>query len=177
MKPWQIVVVGLVFALLGIFYFGLGRDPREIPSPLIGRAAPAFIGETPEGAPYPVTAHAGKVVLVTFWATWCTTCRADEPLIEAIHNKFKSNPDFALVGVATQDERSGVQAYLAKGHRPYLNLFDAKGKLAIDFGVYGVPETFLIDRSGKVLDKIPGAINVNKLSAQIDEALKGGRKG
>jgi cytochrome c biogenesis protein CcmG/thiol:disulfide interchange protein DsbE len=76
-----------------------------------------------------------------------------------------------LLGIATQDSLGKVKDYLARGNRPYTNLYDEGGRLAIEFGVYGVPETYLIDRSGNVVDKVVGPVNRIKLSQQIRQAL------
>lgn len=177
---WKVLVITALVAITGLFFFGLGRDPREIPSPLKGKQAPAFSGtQALDGASFDSKQFKGKVALVSFWATWCTTCKADEPLIDSLGKEFKDNPDFMLLGIATQDSLDKVKTYLAAGNRPYPNLFDERGRLAIEFGVYGVPETYLIDRQGNIIEKIAGPVNRARLSQQIRTALAatGGKQG
>lgn len=172
---WKVLVITALVAITGLFFFGLGRNPREIPSPLKGKQAPAFTGtQALDGATYSSEQFKGKVALVSFWATWCTTCKADEPLIESLRKEFKDEPDFVLLGIATQDSLEKVKSYLAAGNRPYPNLFDERGRLAIEFGVYGVPETYLIDRRGHIVEKIAGPVNRARLSQQIRAALTAG---
>ncbi len=174
---WKILVIGAVLGLSVMFFFGLGVNPREIPSPLIGKQAPHFVGKTTDGQPFDSKSLAGKVYLVSFWATWCTTCKADEPLIQSLGDQFKGETDFQIIGIATQDSLDLVQKYLGKGTRPYTNLFDDKGRLGIDWGMYGVPETFLVDRKGNIIDKVVGPINPMKLKQQVAELLAAGKPG
>ena len=174
---WKILVIGAIFGLSLMFFFGLGKNPRDIPSPLVGKAAPHFVGVTPAGEPFDSETLQGKVYLVSFWATWCTTCKADEPLIRALGRKFKDEADFQIIGIATQDSLNLVQKYLENGGRPYSNLFDNKGKLAIDWGVYGVPETYLVDRKGNIIEKMIGPIDPTKLEQQVKNLLAAGKAG
>jgi cytochrome c biogenesis protein CcmG, thiol:disulfide interchange protein DsbE len=174
----KVLLIGGILGLCAMFFFALGNDPRMIPSPLVGKQAPEFTALTLEGEPYSSADQAGKVTLVTFWATWCTTCKADEPLINALRTRYRDNPDFVVIGVVTQDSQSKALDYLQKSKaRPYTNLFDERGRLAIDFGVYGVPETYLVDREGNIVRKIAGPINFSVLSKQIDALLNGEAEG
>lgn len=173
---WRILVAAALLAVVGLFWFGLGRNPREIPSPLVGKDAPVWRGAMLTGEPFGSEQIKGKVALVSFWATWCTTCKADEPLIDSLQAEFGGDPDFVLVGIATQDSEEKVTKYL-KSHRKYTNLYDGKGRLAIDFGVYGVPETYLISKEGKIIQKIAGPINQPALAAKIRELLQKGKAG
>lgn len=174
---WKILVIGAIFGLSLMFYVGLGKNPRDIPSPLVGKPAPHFVGTTAGGEAFDSQALKGKVYLVSFWATWCTTCKADEPLIRALGDRFKDDADFQIVGIATQDSLDLVQKYLIRGGRPYTNLFDTKGKLAIDWGVYGVPETYLVDRKGNIIEKMIGPINLQRLEQQVTVLLADGKAG
>jgi cytochrome c biogenesis protein CcmG/thiol:disulfide interchange protein DsbE len=168
---WRVLVIGAILGLSVMFFIGLGKDPREIPSPLVGKNAPTFAGVMPSGEAFNSESLKGKVYLVSFWATWCTTCKADEPQIAELGRAFKDQADFKIVGIATQDTLDNVKEYLARGGRPYANLFDDKGKLAIDFGVYGVPETYLVDRQGKIVEKMVGPIDPPKLHRRVKELL------
>lgn len=171
------IVLVLIVGLGALFYFGLDRDPTAIPSPLIGKPAPAFTATTVDGRAYDSTDLKGKVALVNFWATWCTTCKADEPELARIWQEFSKNPDFRMVGIVYQDNPSDAEEHLKSGMRPYVNLFDEKGRLAIHYGVTKVPETFLIDKEGKIVDKIFGPIDAQKLKRQISTLLEQSQAG
>lgn len=169
---WRIFIIAMVLGITAMFFFGLGRDPRYIPSPLVGKEAPSFETVTLAGEPWSSDEIKGKVALVTFWATWCTTCTADEPQFMALQRRFGDRDDFAIVGVVTQDTADKAQRYLDRGgRRPYLNLFDESGHLAIDFGVYGVPESYLIDQEGNIVRKMAGPIPLRVLLEEIEELL------
>ncbi len=170
---WKISVIGFIVGLSALFFFGLGNDPKLIPSPLKGKSAPLFQAETVSGEAFSSEALQGKVALITFWASWCTTCKADEPLINSLRTRYKERDDFVVVGVGTQDTHGNIQSHLAKGGRPYLNLYDGKGRIAIDFGVYGVPETYLLDKDGTIKEKMVGPINAKKLNELIRALLAG----
>ena len=156
--PLVLFVVLVVFLLIG-----LRRDPREVPSPLINKAAPAF--QLPQLQDPTKTFSAqdmrGKVWLVNFWGTWCIACREEHPwLVE--YAKSNAVP---IVGVDykyssdTSDERAAAVRWLAELGNPYsMTVYDADGRTSIDFGVYGAPETFLIDKQGVIRFKQIGPL-------------------
>ncbi len=174
---WKALLLGGILGISALFFFGLDNNPRAIPSPLKGAKAPSFEAPTLDGKVFSSQELQGKVSLVTFWATWCTTCKSDEPLVEALQKRFGGNADFRVVGIVTQDELSAAQEYVKRSKRNYVNLYDEKGRLAIDFGVYGVPESYLIDRDGTVIEKIAGPINYTRLSKQVEKLLTGASEG
>lgn len=174
---WRVVVVAFIVGIVGLFFYGLGKDPRSVPSPLVGQPLAPFSGAAMDGKPFTNDSVKGKVAMITFWATWCTTCRADEPNVEALQRKFGADPEFLMVGIATQDSRKNVEKFLASGRRNYLNLLDENGRLGIDFGLTGVPETFLVDKEGKVVKKYMGNINHAEVEKLIADALQHGRQG
>jgi cytochrome c biogenesis protein CcmG, thiol:disulfide interchange protein DsbE len=154
-----------LFIGLAIFLgLGLNKDPREIPSPLIGKSAPTFAlpslevsstGAT-EGAQWTPTAMNGKVWLLNIWGSWCAGCLTEHPLLAEIA-KVGSNPE--LIGIAWKDAPSASGAWLNKHGNPYKKVvIDRAGKVAIDYGVYGAPETFLIDKKGIVRAKHIGPL-------------------
>jgi len=152
--------------LIGFFAVGLNRDPRLLPSPLIGKAAPAFelpvlaapaAADTAVAAPQRLgnAAFAGKPYLVNFFASWCAGCQVEHPYLMTLARQGV----VTLVGVDYKDAQADVSQWLAARGNPYAPiLVDLDGRAGIDFGVYGVPETFLVGADGRVLHKHVGPL-------------------
>ncbi len=153
-------------ALVGFFIVGLSRDPREVPSPFIGKAAPAFQLEQLHDAKRGFTPAdmKGQVWLLNVWASWCVSCRVEHPLLVEMARR-KVAP---IVGLNYKDKRDEGLQWLAKFGDPYtLSAFDVEGQVGIDYGVYGVPETFVIDKQGIVRYKQIGPITPEALEKTI----------
>jgi cytochrome c biogenesis protein CcmG, thiol:disulfide interchange protein DsbE len=154
-----------LFIGLAIFLgFGLNKDPREIPSPLIGKPAPIFnlpkLEVSPDsaqaGASWTPAEMNGKVWLLNIWGSWCAGCLTEHPLLAEVA-KNRTNPE--LIGIAWKDEPTASGAWLTKHGNPYSKvLIDRAGKVAIDYGVYGAPETFLVDKKGIIRAKHIGPL-------------------
>ncbi|MCX7891713.1 MAG: DsbE family thiol:disulfide interchange protein [Burkholderiales bacterium] len=147
-----------IFLLLAVFLLrGLGLNPREVPSPLIGKPAPAFQLATladPAKA-FSQKDMAGRVWLLNVWASWCVACRQEHPLLVEVARKNV----LPIVGLNYKDDPADAKAWLAQFGDPYLlSVADRDGRVGIDFGVYGVPETFLIDKTGTIRFKHIGPI-------------------
>jgi cytochrome c biogenesis protein CcmG/thiol:disulfide interchange protein DsbE len=150
--PLAVFVVMVVFLAIG-----LTLDPREVPSPFIGKPAPAF--NLPQVADAQKTLSPadfkGQVALVNVWASWCVSCREEHPLLLDL-SKRNLVP---IYGLNYKDRREDALAWLRRYGDPYAaSAFDADGRAGIDWGVYGVPETFVIDRGGVVRYKQTGPI-------------------
>ena len=157
----------VVFALLvGFFAIGLTRDPREVPSPLIGKPAPQF-KLTELSAPdrtFTPESMRGKVWLLNVWASWCVSCRVEHPVLLDMSRK-KLVP---IVGLDYKDQRIDGMKWLTTHGDPYLlSAYDDEGKVGIDYGVYGVPETFVIDKQGVIRYKQIGPITQEALDRKI----------
>jgi len=143
----------VVALLLGVFLFiGMYRDPRYVPSPLIGKPAPEFSLPSLQDASYPVSTKEllGQTWVLNVWGTWCGGCRQEHDTLLAIANQ-KVVP---LVGLNWKDDNRAAQEWLRQLGNPYAAVAeDREGRTAIDWGVYGAPETFLIGPDGKVLYK------------------------
>jgi len=156
-----------VFVALAIFLaIGLTRDPREVPSPFIGRAAPAFKLERlhdPKAAFGPEQMR-GKVWLLNVWASWCVSCKVEHPLLVDLARTRA----VAIVGLDYKDQRDEGLRWLDRMGNPYeLSAFDGDGRVGIDYGVYGVPETFVIDKQGVIRYKQIGPITPEALERTI----------
>ena len=140
-------------ALLGVFLFvGLQRDPRYVPSPLIGKPAPEFTLPSLQDASYPVSSKEllGQPWVLNVWGTWCAGCRAEHETLIAI-SRQRTVP---IIGLNWKDDNQAAQRWLQQLGNPYAVVAeDREGRTAIDWGVYGAPETFLIGPDGIVLYK------------------------
>jgi len=143
----------LVFAGLG---FGLTNNPQKMPSMLIDRALPTFSLQAVDGAAGGLSSVdvIGEVALVNVFASWCPVCREEHPMLE----KLAAARDVKIYGVDWKDSRVGARRWLGYGN-PYTRLgFDESGRVGVDLGVTGVPETFLVDRDGRVRYRHAGAL-------------------
>ncbi|MBW9257598.1 MAG: DsbE family thiol:disulfide interchange protein [Candidatus Thiodiazotropha sp. (ex. Lucinisca nassula)] len=150
----------IVFGIIAVFlYKGLGMNPREIPSPLIGKSIPEFSLPSVESAQTMINDQnlKGKIYLLNVWATWCISCRAEHDTLVHLARSGKVE----IVGLNWKDERVKAQAWLQQLGDPYtVNIFDQKGRTAIDLGVYGAPETFLVDADGIIHYKHAGPLTL-----------------
>lgn len=156
-----------LFLLLCIFLgIGLTRDPRQVPSPFIGKPAPRFdLPEVlaPDKKLSPDT-FKGQVVLVNVWASWCVSCRQEHGLLVELSKQGL----VPVYGLNYKDELAAASEWLAKFGNPYVaSAFDADGRVGIDWGVYGVPETFVIDQAGIIRLKHTGPITQEALDSTI----------
>jgi cytochrome c biogenesis protein CcmG/thiol:disulfide interchange protein DsbE len=149
--------LGIFIVLIGFLAAGLRLKPREVPSPFIGKPAPTFrVAQlhAPDRAIGPEDLR-GEVWLLNIWASWCVSCREEHPvLVELAKSKLVT-----LVGLDYKDERETALSWLARNGDPYLlSAFDRDGRVGMDFGVYGVPETFVIDKAGIIRYKQIGPL-------------------
>lgn len=151
--------------VVGFLAVGLERDPRLVPSPLIGKPLPAFaLPRLADAADVDNTALAGQVYVLNVWASWCVACREEHPLLVELGNSGRVK----LVGMNYKDERADALAWLERRGDPYVfSLYDHEGRLGLDLGVYGVPETFVIDQDGIVRFKHVGPLDAGTLNEAV----------
>ena len=176
-----------LIAFLGLvvmFWYGLGEgDPSRIPSALIGHPAPqtplpALSGLVRDGEPVPGIDPAmfkGKVSLVNVWASWCIPCHDEAPLLTALAQDKR----LQVIGINYKDAPDNARRFLGRYGNPYGFVgVDSNGRAAIEWGVYGVPETFIVGRDGKIIFKLVGPVTPDNLDGvvkvEIDKALKAG---
>ena len=156
-----------VFFLLVVFLaVGLTLNPREVPSPLKDKPAPAFTLPQLAAADksFSPADLKGKVWLLNVWASWCVSCRQEHPLLVS----FSKEGSVPIVGLNYKDQLPDAKNWLAKFGDPYLlSAVDADGRVGIDYGVYGVPETYVIDKAGTIRMKHTGPITPESLQKQI----------
>lgn len=165
-----LVASGAAGLLLASLVVGIGRDPSLLRSALIDRSAPAIAGPTIAGDNFDLADVRGNVTIVNFWASWCVECRREHPDFVRVAERYRDQP-VALVGVIFQDDPAAARAYMTEMGGDWPNALDPEGRIAIDYGVYGVPETFLIDASGVIRAKVVGRIDELTLRAWIDGEL------
>ncbi len=169
LRSLRYLVPAALFAVIAAFLLlGLkpGRDPKEIPSPLIGKPAPVF--ELPRlaqaDAVWSPARMQGKVWLLNVWASWCVPCLAEHPVLL----KLSREGTLPIVGLNYKDEPGAATAWLAKHGDPFLDvLADRNGRVGFDYGVYGVPETFLIDRAGVIRFKHVGPLTPDVVQSRL----------
>ena len=157
----------LLFVLLvALLYRGLSLDPKIVPSPLIGKPMPVFSLPQLENPAATLGDRdlRGKVSILNVWATWCVSCRAEHAVLMELAKTGKVN----LYGLDYKDERDSAQSWLAQLGNPYIaNAFDQNGRVGIDWGVYGTPETFIMDRQGIIRHKHIGPLTREVLTSEI----------
>lgn len=172
MTPRTLIPLG-IFLLLAVFLaIGLTRDPREVPSPLIDKPAPAFSTDTLADPARTLTHEdlKGRVWMLNVWASWCGACREEHPLLVEFARR---QPGLTLIGLNYKDERPAGNAWLQRFGNPYTDsLFDPQGRIGLDYGVYGVPETFVIDRQGVVRYKHIGPLTPAVLRDTLEPLLR-----
>jgi cytochrome c biogenesis protein CcmG, thiol:disulfide interchange protein DsbE len=171
---WRFIVpIGLFAALVAVFYVGLGRDKETLPSPLIGKTAPEFQLSTVEDPSRNVssTDFAGKPYVVNIWGTWCPGCRQEHDVLLEIARRN----EVPIVGLDWKDDLQLAQQWLRELGNPYAATgFDVDGRVAIDFGAYGAPETFLVSSQGIVIHKHTGPLSIAAWETDFVPKLKEG---
>ncbi|MGN7613710.1 DsbE family thiol:disulfide interchange protein [Magnetococcales bacterium HHB-1] len=157
---WYGLLPLLILGMLALFALGLNNDPRDIPSPLVNKPAPDMEAETLfDQQKIRLKDYRGKWVLVNFWGSWCVSCIAEHPYLIELAKKVKERDDFVILGVDFKDERASAQRFLRRHGNPgYRHLFDPRQEIAIDWGVYGAPESFLITPEGMIHQKHTGPL-------------------
>nr|WP_297357856.1 DsbE family thiol:disulfide interchange protein [uncultured Caldimonas sp.] len=152
-------------AMLATFLLALGRDPKQLPSPLVGRAAPAFAAPVlrEPSTTLQTDALRGQVWVFNVWASWCAACRDEHDTLKTLAAR-----GVPLYGLNYKDVASAATAWLREAGDPYrASVIDAQGRIGMDYGVYGVPETFVIDRAGVVRYRHAGPLTPAVLQQQL----------
>lgn len=171
--PWAwIGMAAVVIPLLLVLASGLRRDPRALPSPLVGRLAPPFDLQLFSGGRLTSAELRGRVVVLNFWASWCVPACTDEaPSLQAIWERYRGR-GVTVVGVNIQDREPPARAFIQHFGQTFPAGMDPRGRIAIDYGVYGVPETYVIDRWGRTVYKFAGAVSEDLLAPVMAPLLE-----
>lgn len=167
----QLVGVALLAglaALTGIvFSVGFGRDPSVVRSLLLNKPAPPLHGATLDGAPLDLSGYRGKIVLVNVWASWCAACRAEHPVLVAAQRSYASR-GLQIIGVDMSDKPADARRFLTElGGANYPSVRDPNAAIAISWGTFGVPETYVVDRTGVIREKAVGAVTTAWIDGHV----------
>ncbi len=158
--------IAVTAPLVLVLALGFQNDPHQIDSPLIGKTAPDFTLSPIDGtAPVRLSEQRGQPAVVNFWATWCVPCKTEHRTLVAVARRMQGKVRF--FGVVYQDEPTKIQAWLDKMGNAYPQLLDTGSKAAIAYGVYGVPETYIVDGNGVVTYKFTGPVEAATLMEQL----------
>jgi cytochrome c biogenesis protein CcmG/thiol:disulfide interchange protein DsbE len=156
----------LVVPIGWLLFTGLGRDPRLIPSPLVGKPLPAISGSTLEGSTFSSSQLDGEPALINVWASWCAPCVREHPLL--LDAARRHADELQLVGVLYQDTADGARAFESRyGDGGWPDVDDASGQIAVALGVTGPPETFFVDAQGIVRYRHVGPLTAEVLDEQL----------
>lgn len=162
---WLALPVVLI-PLAWLLFTGLGRDPREIPSPLVGHPLPSFSATTLDGGTFSSKSLVGRPAIVNVWASWCPPCVEEHPVL--LRTAAAHASDLTIVGILYQDTPDGARSFLARyGDGGWPSLLDASGQIAIDLGVTGPPETFFVDADGIVRARHVGPLTDAEMATQL----------
>lgn len=163
---WRVLTAGAVVTvpLVALLAAGFGRDPKLRSNALEGREAPPFALKTIDGEPFSLADAKGVPVVVNFWSTWCQPCKYEHPFLQAA---AVEHTDVAFYGVLYSDDPKKAKIYLAREGSTYPVLLTETDRLAIEYGVTGVPETFFIDRNGVIVHKEAGPLTPPRLREML----------
>jgi cytochrome c biogenesis protein CcmG/thiol:disulfide interchange protein DsbE len=168
---WIALAVAVpLLALLAILATRPPASTRLADSPLLGKPAPEIAAQTIDGASISLSAYRGRWVLVNFFATWCVPCRIEHPELIAFHQRHRAVGDAEVLGVVYDDSTDAVRRFRAEHGGEWPMLVDPAGRIALDLGVAGVPESFLISPDGIVVSKIVGGVRASDLEDLLTRA-------
>jgi cytochrome c biogenesis protein CcmG/thiol:disulfide interchange protein DsbE len=166
-----VLIIGLLIVtpLLIFLALSFGKDPRALDSPLVGKTAPNFSLQTLDGDTVELDDYRGKPIFLNFWATWCQPCIVEHPILQAGARQFDGRVQF--LGVVYHDETAKIRAFINSRGEWGPTLLDTDGSVAVSYGVYGAPETFLIDENGIIVEKHVGPFSPDLLFRKLNEIL------
>jgi cytochrome c biogenesis protein CcmG/thiol:disulfide interchange protein DsbE len=167
-------VAVVVLLVVGLLATGLGRDPSVIASPLVGRTAPNFTLPELNGPPVTLSRLRGQVVVINFWASWCTECQVEQADLTRMWQQFQDS-GVVVVGVNFEDTAGAARNYVRSADVTYPVVADSDSRTALAYGLRGVPETFVVNRSGRVVSRVIGPIDPATLTGELSSMLAGTR--
>jgi len=163
-------VVAAVAAIVTLLATGLGRDPSVFASPLVGRTAPNFTLPQLDGPPVTLSKLRGQVVLINFWASWCSQCQVEQAALDQTWQQFQDS-GVVVIGVDFEDDTGAARGYVRTAGVTYPVVEDTDSSAALAYGLRGVPETFVVDQSGRIVDHVIGPVGAAALASEINSVL------
>ena len=168
---WRWLIPLSAIPVIALLAYGFKLNPRDVPSPLVGRPAALFSLTALDGQPVALESLRGKVVVLNFWASWCVpACYEEAPVLESGFRQWRDR-GVMVVGVDIQDTTEAAQKFVNRFELTFPNGRDHNGRVSIDYGVYGVPETFFIDRQGRIRLKHVGAVTEDVFRTTVERLL------
>ncbi|WP_341251321.1 TlpA family protein disulfide reductase [Euzebya pacifica] len=172
--PLLMVVVLIVMGIVTVLGAGFGRDPSVVDTVLMDQPAPPLSGPTLGGGTADIADHTGQVVVVNVWASWCVPCRREHPLLVRAAEVLAPH-GVQFIGINTQDtERDALRFLDEMGELPYPSVLDPDGRWAVEWGTFGVPETFVIDRTGRIRAKRIGELTEGWIVEAVGPLVEAG---
>jgi cytochrome c biogenesis protein CcmG/thiol:disulfide interchange protein DsbE len=157
-----------IFAIVALLSVGFTLDPTKLEDRVTGRPAPGFTLVDLDGKTTTLADHAGKPVVINFWSTWCLPCKQEHPVLLEAAERY---PDVKFFGVLYNDHPKKASKYLNEVGSNYPHLIDPNSRTAIDYAVTGVPETYFIDREGRIVEKVPWPLGRRDLYPRLEALL------
>jgi cytochrome c biogenesis protein CcmG, thiol:disulfide interchange protein DsbE len=168
-------VAAAVLAVVAVLATGLGKDPSAAASPLVGRAAPGFTLAQLDGPPVTLSRLRGQVVVINFWASWCTECHTEQAALDQTWQQFRDS-GVVVVGVNFEDTPGNARDYVRTAGVSYPVVEDTDSRTALAYGLRGIPETFIVDTSGRIVNRVIGPVNAARLFSEINSLLLAGAR-
>jgi len=166
-----LLLLGVAAAAASVLGVGFGRDPSVVPSALVGRPAPPLAGPTLSGGHLDLSEHRGKVLLVNVWASWCEACKKEHPVLVDAQRRLGPR-GLQVIGIDMSDTKAAAHRFLDQmGGANYPSVFDPDARIAASWGTFGIPETYLVNRAGIVVDKVVGPVDRAWLRTQVEPRL------
>jgi cytochrome c biogenesis protein CcmG/thiol:disulfide interchange protein DsbE len=169
------LVVSAVVAVVAVLATGLGRDPSITASPLIGRPAPAFSLSGLDGPTVRLAGLRGQIVVINFWASWCTECHVEQDALDRTWQQFRDS-GVVVVGVDFEDTTAAARDYVHDSGLSYPVVVDSSSRTALAYGIRGIPETFVVDQAGRIAERFIGRVDANTLADRINAMLRAGAR-
>lgn len=175
-RTWLLTgVVAAVAVVVAFLASGLGRDPAVIASPLVGRAAPNFTLPQLDGPSVTLSKLRGQIVVLNFWASWCTQCQVEQTALDRAWQQFQDS-GVVVIGVDFEDTAGDARHYVTSAGVTYPVVEDTGSRTALAYGLRGVPETFVVNRSGRIVNHVIGPVEAARLISEINSMLDAGTR-
>lgn len=171
-KFWTVMVA--ILGVVGLLAYGFTKDPKMVKSPLVGGRVPAFaVSDMNTGERLTSVGLKGTPYVVNFWASWCAACREEAPYLKAAYERYeKGRGGFRMIGIAIQDKLEKARAFARRfGKEYFLALDNEQGDISLNFGLYGVPETFFVDAEGIISHKHIGPVDWEVMEREVERLL------